>query len=44
MGTEGEKPHVSGYIQSSSSSDGKPYKIIGWFNEDGRLRVEIIKK
>jgi hypothetical protein len=40
---EGDKPHLSGYIQSAADVDGKPYRVKGWINEDGSLRLEIVK-
>ena len=37
----GEKPHMVGYLTSASDSD-KQYKLKGWFNEDGTLRIELV--
>ena len=37
----GEKPHMTGYLQSASDSD-KQYKLKGWFNEDGTFRIELV--
>jgi hypothetical protein len=39
----GEAPHLTGYLESASSADGKPYKLKGWFNEDGTIRLELVK-
>lgn len=36
-----DKPHVTGYVTSAHDKD-KPYKLKGWFNEDGVLRIEIV--
>jgi len=41
--TIGEAPHLTGYLESASSADGKPYKLKGWFNEDGTIRLELVK-
>ena len=41
--TIGEAPHLTGYLESASSADGKPYKLKGWFNEDGTVRLELVK-
>ena len=40
----GDKPHFSGYIQSSSNADAKPYKVNAWLNEGGSIRIEIVEK
>jgi hypothetical protein len=37
----GEKPHMTGYLQSASDND-KQYKLKGWFNEDGTFRIELV--
>lgn len=37
----GDKPHMVGYLQSASDSD-KQYKLKGWFNEDGTIRIELV--
>ena len=37
----GDKPHMTGYLTSASDSD-KQYKLKGWFNEDGTLRIELV--
>jgi hypothetical protein len=38
-----ERPHFSGYVESASNSDTKPYRVKGWFNPDGTMRIEIVK-
>jgi hypothetical protein len=40
----GDKPHFTGYIQSSSNADAKPYKVNAWLNEGGNIRIEIVEK
>jgi hypothetical protein len=40
---EGDKPHLTGYLQSAANVDGHPYRVKGWINEDGTLRLEIVK-
>lgn len=40
----GDKPHFTGYIQSASNVDTKPYKVNAWLNESGNIRIEIIEK
>jgi hypothetical protein len=40
----GDKPHFSGYVQSASNVDKKPYKVNAWLNEGGNIRIEIIEK
>jgi len=40
----GDKPHFTGYIQSASNVDTKPYKVNAWLNEGGSIRIEIIEK
>jgi hypothetical protein len=37
----GDKPHMTGYLTSASDND-KQYKLKGWFNEDGTLRIELV--
>ncbi len=39
----GERPHLQGYLESASNADKKPYRIKGWFNEDGSIRIELVK-
>lgn len=40
---EGDKPHLTGYLQSAADVDGNPYRVKGWINEDGTIRLEIVK-
>lgn len=40
----GDKPHFSGYIQSASNADRKPYKVNAWLNDSGNIRIEIVEK
>jgi len=37
-----DRPHFSGYLRSASSVD-KEYRLKGWFNEDGTIRLELVK-
>jgi hypothetical protein len=37
----GDRPHLTGYLRSASEVD-KQYRIKGWFNEDGTIRLELI--
>jgi hypothetical protein len=39
---EGNRPHLTGYLQSASDADKKEYRLNGWFNEDGTLRILIV--
>jgi len=39
----GERPNLSGYLQSASNADKYMYRIKGWFNEDGSIRIELVK-
>lgn len=39
---EGESPHLTGYLQSSSFSD-KRYRVKGWINGDGTVRLEVVQ-
>ena len=36
-----DKPHFDGYLRSASESD-KQYRLKGWFNEDGTIRLELV--
>jgi hypothetical protein len=36
-----DKPHFDGYLRSASDVD-KQYKLKGWFNEDGTIRIELV--
>lgn len=38
----GERPHVTGYLASGHPDD-PTFRIKGWFNEDGQLRIELVK-
>ena len=38
----GDSPHLMGYLQSANDADPR-YRLRGWFNEDGTLRIEIVK-
>lgn len=37
----GDAPHLTGYLESGNEIDSK-YKIKGWFNEDGTIRIELV--
>ena len=37
---KGNRPHVTGYLTSVHEND-KEYKLKGWFNEDGTIRLLI---
>jgi len=37
---KGNRPHLRGYLTSASDKD-KEYKLKGWFNEDGTVRLLI---
>ena len=41
--THGDAPHLTGYLESASNADKKPYRIKGWFNEDGTIRLELVE-
>jgi hypothetical protein len=36
-----DRPHFDGYLRSASEVD-KQYKLKGWFNEDGTIRIELV--
>lgn len=38
---KGNRPHLTGYLQSAHERD-KEYKLKGWFNEDGTIRLLIV--
>jgi len=38
----GERPHLAGYLQSASNADKKMYRIKGWINQDGSIRLELV--
>ena len=42
-GSYGDAPHLTGYLESASAADKKPYRIKGWFNEDGTIRLELVE-
>ena len=37
---KGDRPHITGYLTSASDND-KEYRLKGWFNEDGTIRLLI---
>ena len=39
----GDAPHIEGYLESVSDADNRPYRLKGWFNEDGSIRIEIVQ-
>jgi hypothetical protein len=39
----GDAPHIEGYLESASDADKGRYRLKGWFNEDGSLRIEIVQ-
>lgn len=39
----GDAPHMIGYLESASNADKETYRIKGWFNEDGTIRIELVK-
>lgn len=38
----GQAPHLAGYLQSASNADKNMYRIKGWINEDGSIRIEVV--
>ena len=38
----GDAPHISGYLESVSDADINKYRLKGWFNEDGTIRIELV--
>jgi len=38
----GDAPHITGYLESASNADKRPYRIKGWFNPDGTIRLELV--
>jgi hypothetical protein len=38
---KGNRPHITGYLTSVHEKD-KEYKLKGWFNEDGTIRLLIV--
>jgi hypothetical protein len=39
----GDAPHIEGYLESASDADNRPYRLKGWFNKDGSVRIEIVQ-
>jgi hypothetical protein len=39
---EGVRPHLEGYLSSGHPNDPK-FKLKGWINEDGSVRIELVK-
>ena len=39
---DGSRPHLDGYLTSGHPNDPK-FKLKGWFNEDGTIRIELVK-
>jgi hypothetical protein len=39
----GEPPHFDGYLESKYDKDKSQYKIHGWLNQDGTIRLELVK-
>lgn len=40
-GMKGNRPHITGYLTSVHDND-KEYKLKGWFNEDGTIRLVLV--
>lgn len=38
-----DRPHFSGYIQSAANVDARRYKVKAWLNDNGQIRIEIVK-
>lgn len=38
----GDAPHITGYLESASDADKGKYRLKGWFNEDGTIRIELV--
>jgi hypothetical protein len=38
----GDAPHINGYLESASDADRNKYRLKGWFNEDGTIRIELV--
>ena len=38
----GDAPHISGYLESASDADRNKYRLKGWFNQDGTIRIELV--
>jgi len=41
-GSDGDQPHFGGYLSSGHPSD-PHFTLKGWFNEDGQIRIELVK-
>lgn len=39
---KGERPHLIGYLSSGHKNDPN-FRIKGWFNSDGTVRIELVK-
>ena len=39
---DGMRPHLTGYLASGHPKD-PFFKLKGWFNEDGSVRIELVK-
>ena len=39
---DGVRPHMEGYLSSGHPNDPR-FKLKGWFNEDGSVRIELVK-
>ncbi len=39
---DGVRPHMEGYLSSGHPNDPR-FKLKGWFNEDGSIRIELVK-
>ena len=39
---EGVRPHLEGYLSSGHPND-PMFKLKGWINEDGSVRIELVK-
>ena len=38
-----DRPHFTGYLQSAADVDDKRYRVKAWLNDNGVLRLEIVK-
>lgn len=39
---DGSRPHLNGYLTSGHPND-PHFRLKGWFNEDGTIRIELVK-
>jgi hypothetical protein len=39
---DGVRPHLTGYLTSGHPND-PHFKLKGWINEDGSIRIELVK-